>query len=61
MSIELEAPPFHVWTASGTHAIICTDRKDARERSAYGVERCTDPDCDWCADNRQLTLVVTNR
>lgn len=52
-----EAPPFHVWNEGDVHELVCFSMKDLRERMSYGVRRCTDRDCDWCSDNRQLKLV----
>lgn len=57
-SIRVEAPPFHVWRCSRVHELVCTDAADALARMAPGVERCPDSqDCDWCTENRLLTIV----
>lgn len=56
IEIRVEAPPFHTWNCDDVHEIVCCDVQDARERMLYGVDRCTDPECEWCADNRKLTV-----
>jgi hypothetical protein len=52
-----EAPPFHVWNEGDVHELVCHDRKDLKARMSHGIRRCTDRDCDWCTDNRGLTIV----
>lgn len=52
-----EAKPFHVWVEGGVHEMVCSDMEEMRSRMKFGQERCTDRDCDWCSDNRKLTLV----
>lgn len=60
--IRVEAPIGHVWTSTGCHELIVAyGLSDAWKRSdAYadamrdmsmGIERCTIPNCEWCADN----------
>lgn len=57
-NIRIEAPAFHVWAIDQVHELVCHDAFDARERMEQGLERCTDPDCDWCRDTRRDMLTV---
>ena len=52
---RVEAPHRKVWRCAGIHELIdCTNRPwkpdygDLLNRMAYGIEDCTDPDCEWC-------------
>ena len=56
--ITKEAPPFHIWNEGDVHELVCHDYKDLRERARFGIRRCTNPDCDWCADTRKLEVVL---
>jgi hypothetical protein len=58
-NVRVEAPPFHIWNEGDVHELVCTDADDAAERMAYGLSRCPHGrDCDWCNDNRVLTVVA---
>jgi hypothetical protein len=59
--VTREAPPFHIWNCSDVHELVCTDHADLRERMRYGVRRCDIKDCDWCRDNRTLTVIAGGR
>lgn len=52
-----EALPFYIWNEGDVHELVCSDKKDLKERMAYGIRRCVDKNCDWCADNRILKVV----
>jgi hypothetical protein len=50
----VEAPHRYRW-ADGLHMFVdCTnqpwkpDYQDLLDRMSYGIEPCTDPECDWC-------------
>jgi hypothetical protein len=53
----MEAPAFHIWNEGDVHELVCYNRKDLQTRMAFGIRRCTNKDCDWCSDNRRLTVV----
>ena len=55
--ITKEAEPFHIWNEGDVHELVCFNRADLKARMAFGQRRCTDKDCDWCNDNRELRLV----
>ena len=57
MDYRKEAPPFHLWNEGDVHELVCHDAQDLKARIKFGVSRCTNHDCDWCADNRRLVLV----
>lgn len=57
--IKLEAPAGYVWFDGGIHELCgscylgnAAWRKDAiadmAERVSMGIERCQDPECEWC-------------
>lgn len=52
-----EAPSFHIWNEGNVHELVCYDKADLKSRMKFGYRRCLDKDCDWCADNRILTVV----
>lgn len=52
-----EAPHRHIWKCSDLHELISSayrpwkpDYADIIDRMEYGIEPCTDPDCEWCCD-----------
>jgi hypothetical protein len=52
---RIEAPKGKVWKSDFIHEMIdCSNRPwkpdyaDLMNRMHYGIEDCTDPDCDWC-------------
>lgn len=57
MDYRKEAPPFHVWNEGHVHELVCHSARDLKDRLSYGYSRCSDRDCDWCQDNRQLNLI----
>lgn len=51
----VEAPHRHIWKSDDIHMLIDAcyrpwkpDYADLLRRMSYGLEPCTDPDCDWC-------------
>jgi len=51
----VEAPAGHIWKADDIHQFVANayipwkpDYDDLLDRMAYGIEPCTDPECDWC-------------
>jgi hypothetical protein len=57
MTFREEAPLFHVWNEGGVHELVCHDKADLHRRKSFGISRCTDKDCDWCAENRTHKLI----
>lgn len=52
---RVEAPRRKVWKCGGIHELIDytnqpwkPDYDDILNRMNYGLEDCTDPDCEWC-------------
>lgn len=52
---EVIAPAGKFWSEGDTHIMVSDcyqpwkpDYEDLLSRMGYGVEDCTDPDCDWC-------------
>lgn len=54
-----EAPPFHIWNEGDVHELVCSDAADLKDRIKFGIRRCDNLHCDWCADNRILQLLRT--
>ena len=54
---RVEAPRGMIWSCADIHELISAayrpwkpDYQDLLDRMAYGVEKCDDPECDWCHD-----------
>lgn len=54
---RVEAPHRKVWACRGVHEMIdCTNRPwkpdyaDMLSGMKFGLEDCTDPECEWCND-----------
>ena len=52
---EVIAPDGKFWAEGDVHCMVDTtsqpwkpDYEDLLSRMSYGLEECTDPDCDWC-------------
>lgn len=55
VDVSVEAPHRKIWAGAGVHVLIDAsfyaekpDYADLIERMEYGIEDCTDPDCEWC-------------
>lgn len=55
--IKCEAPHRKIWSCSFIHELVCAKDskepksviwKDLLERMSYGLEDCTDDNCEWC-------------
>lgn len=55
--LVIDAPQGQVWSANGSHALVaeCNDAgyADVLERMAYGLDVCTDLNCEMCEENQQ--------
>jgi hypothetical protein len=54
-SCRVEAPPRFRWTEGDVHELVDEtnrpwkpDYADLLSRMKYGIEPCTDPECEWC-------------
>lgn len=57
IDINVTAPRWHVWSATETHDVVAhnlTSRnaawQDITADMRYGIERCTEQDCEYCND-----------
>jgi hypothetical protein len=55
VTINVDAPRYQVWKATQTHCLNDStfkpykpDYSDLIERMNYGIEPCTDSECEWC-------------
>jgi hypothetical protein len=51
----IEAPHRFIWCEGGVHELVDETNQPWKpdyahliKRMSYGIEPCTDPDCDWC-------------
>ena len=56
-TISIEAPAGHVWAGDSLHEMVASKWDDETkadlwadlaERMELGIEKCEDPDCEWC-------------
>lgn len=52
---RVEAPKGYIWKCADIHELVADafipwkpDYDDMIARMNYGVEKCNDPECDWC-------------
>lgn len=58
LSVNVDAPERMIWRADGGHCLTSTCYRgkgataevvaDLLDRMAYGIEACTEPDCEYC-------------
>jgi hypothetical protein len=65
--VEVEAPHGYCWSADpGVHSLVSSECEssdtweilwqDMLERMEYGIEKCGDPDCEWCHSTSEEDL-----